>query len=157
RSPPESEGRVRLDTGVREGDEVSVFYDPMIAKLIVHGADRGEAARTMSGALADTAILGVKTNLAFLERVVVHPAFLSGDTDTGFIERHRGDLIPAGGDVPVEALVACAARVFFDEQDAIASAPPSPWNDTHGWRLNQSPVRKMELASGERRFTLEAE
>ena len=157
RAPPESEGRVRLDTGVREGDEVSVFYDPMIAKLIVHGADRGEAARTMGGALAETAILGVTTNLAFLERVVTHRACLAGDTDTGFIERHRADLLPAAGDVPLEALVAAAARIFFDEQNAIASAPPSPWNDTHGWRLNQPPVRKMELRAGDRSFVLEAE
>jgi 3-methylcrotonyl-CoA carboxylase alpha subunit len=74
---------VRLDTGVREGDEVSVFYDPMIAKLIVWGDDRAEAARRMQSALAQTALLGVKTNLAFLERVVRHPAFLAGDTDTG--------------------------------------------------------------------------
>src|SRR5262245_10469062 len=79
---------VRLDTGVREGDTVSVYYDPMIAKLIVWGDDRAEAARRMQGALAETQLLGVKTNLAFLERVVRHPAYLAGDTDTGFIARH---------------------------------------------------------------------
>src|SRR5687767_12498023 len=77
---PEGEEDVRLDTGVREGDEVSVFYDPMIAKLIVWGDDRPEAARRMQSALAETALLGVTTNLAFLERVVRHPAFLAGDT-----------------------------------------------------------------------------
>ena len=90
----DDEGDVRLDTGVREGDEVSVFYDPMIAKLVVWGDDRAEAARRMQSALAQTPILGVKTNLAFLERVVRHPAFLAGDTDTAFIERHRADLLP---------------------------------------------------------------
>jgi 3-methylcrotonyl-CoA carboxylase alpha subunit len=136
---------VRLDTGVREGDEVSVFYDPMIAKLIVWGDDRDEAARRMRSALGETAILGVVTNLAFLERVVKHPAFLAGDTDTAFIERHRAELLPEGAAVPVEALVAAAARVFRDEQEAIASAPASPWNDTRGWRLNQPSVRRMEL------------
>jgi 3-methylcrotonyl-CoA carboxylase alpha subunit len=147
RAPLEIDEVVRLDTGVREGDEVSVFYDPMIAKLIVWGDDRTEAARRMQSALAETAILGVKTNLAFLERVVKHPAFIAGDTDTGFIERHRADLIPAGAAVPAEALVAAAARVFRDEQDAIANAPPSPWNDTRGWRLNQPSLRRMELKS----------
>jgi len=147
REPVEVDEVVRLDTGVREGDAVSVFYDPMIAKLIVWGDDRNEAARRMGAALAETAILGVKTNLAFLERVVAHPAFLAGDTDTAFIVRHRADLIPAKGAIPTEALVAAAARVFLDEQEAIASAPSSPWSDTRGWRLNQPAVRRMELRS----------
>src|SRR5260221_3297100 len=119
----------------------------MIAKLVVWGADRDEAARRMQGALADTAILGVKTNLAFLERVVRHPAFLAGDTDTAFIERHRADLLPARREVPPEALVAAAARVFMDEQRAIAGAASSPWDDTRGWRLNQPSTRRMELRS----------
>ncbi len=145
RAPQEIDEVVRLDTGVRAGDEVSVFYDPMIAKLVVWGADRDEAARRMQGALADTAILGVKTNLAFLERVVRHPAFLAGDTDTAFIERHRADLLPARREVPPEALVAAAARVFMDEQRAIAGTASSPWDDTRGWRLNQPSTRRMEL------------
>jgi 3-methylcrotonyl-CoA carboxylase alpha subunit len=150
RAPPAADD-VRLDTGVREGDEVSVFYDPMIAKLITWGADRLEAARRMQTALSETAILGVKTNLAFLERVVAHPAFLAGNTDTGFIERHRADLLPAAHDIPIEALVSAAARVFLDEQQAVAAAPSSPWNDTGGWRLNQPAMRSMELrgADGE--------
>jgi 3-methylcrotonyl-CoA carboxylase alpha subunit len=145
RAPVEIDEVVRLDTGVREGDEVSVFYDPMIAKLIVWGDDRNEAARRMQSALGETAILGVKTNLAFLERVVKHPAFIAGETDTAFIERHRAALLPEGSAAPPEALVAAAARVFRDEQEAIASAPPSPWNDTRGWRLNQPSMRRMEL------------
>ena len=144
RAPPDADD-IRLDTGVREGDEVSVFYDPMIAKLITWGADRLEAARRMQTALSETAILGVKTNLAFLERVVAHPAFLAGNTDTGFIERHRADLLPAAHDIPIEALVSAAARVFLDEQQAVAAAPASPWNDTGGWRLNQPAMRSMEL------------
>jgi 3-methylcrotonyl-CoA carboxylase alpha subunit len=142
---PEGEEEVRMDTGVREGDEVSVFYDPMIAKLIVWGDDRAEAARRMQSALAATTLLGVTTNLAFLERVVRHPAFLAGETDTAFIERHRAELLPAGGEVPLEALVAAAASVFLDERRAAAAAPISPWNDTGGWRLNQPALRRMEF------------
>jgi 3-methylcrotonyl-CoA carboxylase alpha subunit len=145
RSPHEVDEIVRLDTGVREGDEVSVFYDPMIAKVVTWGADREEAARRMQEALAETAIQGVKTNLAFLERVVRHPAYLAGATDTGFIERHKADLVPASGDVPLEALVAAAARVFLDERAEHGSLPPSPWNDTGGWRLNQPALRRMEF------------
>jgi 3-methylcrotonyl-CoA carboxylase alpha subunit len=144
---PEGEEDIRLDTGVREGDEVSVYYDPMIAKLIVWGDDRNEAARRMQSALAHTVLMGVKTNLAFLERVVRHPAFLAGETDTGFIARHKAQLLPTDEAVPLEALVASAARVFLDERRAIADAPPSPWNDTGGWRLNQPALRRMELRS----------
>jgi 3-methylcrotonyl-CoA carboxylase alpha subunit len=110
----------------------------------------------MQSALAETAILGVKTNLAFLERVVKHPAFLAGETDTGFIERHRAELLPSGADVPLEALIAAAARVFLDERADAQAMPPSPWNDTGGWRLNQPALRRMEFEAGERRFTLDA-
>jgi 3-methylcrotonyl-CoA carboxylase alpha subunit len=99
----------------------------------------------MQSALAQTSLMGVKTNLAFLERVVRHPAFLAGDTDTGFIARHREALIPPPGDVPVEALVAAAARVFTDERNAMREAGPSPWNDTTGWRLNQPALRRMQF------------
>jgi 3-methylcrotonyl-CoA carboxylase alpha subunit len=144
--PEEIDQVVRLDTGVREGDEVSVFYDPMIAKLIVWGENRDEAARRMREALAETAILGVRNNVAFLERVVRHPAFLEGATDTAFIERHRAGLLPPPGDVPGEALAAAATQVFLDERDAVAaSLPTSPWNDNSGWRLNQPAYRTLEL------------
>jgi 3-methylcrotonyl-CoA carboxylase alpha subunit len=158
RSPHEVDEIVRLDTGVREGDVVSVFYDPMIAKLVVWGADRAESARRMHEALSETAILGVRNNLAFLERVVVHPRFLAGETDTGFIDRHRADLIPSPADVPLEALVAAAARVFLDERSGVRERPPSPWNDTGGWRLNQPAARRMEFrVSGDRVAQVDAE
>jgi 3-methylcrotonyl-CoA carboxylase alpha subunit len=142
RTPPEAPD-VRLDTGVREGDTVSVFYDSMIGKLVCWGDSREEAARRMQEALARTEILGVRTNLAFLERLVAHPAWRAGNTDTGFIEAHRGDLLPAAGEVPPEALVAAAARVHLDER--AASPGDSPWDHAGGWRLNQPAVREMEF------------
>ena len=154
RAPHEIDEVVRLDTGVRQGDEVSVFYDPMIAKLIVWGSDRPEAARRLEEALGETQILGVKTNLAFLERVVAHPAFLAGDTDTAFIERHKADLLPAARVVPLEALIAAAARAFMDERASLAAKPPSPWNDMHGWRLNQPASRRMELRTADGEVTV---
>src|SRR5258708_13501331 len=100
RAPAEIDEVVRLDTGVREGDAVSVFYDPMIAKLVVWGDDRNEAARRMQEALSETAILGVNTNLAFLERVVRHPAYLPGDTHPGFIARHPPPPFPPPSTLP---------------------------------------------------------
>jgi 3-methylcrotonyl-CoA carboxylase alpha subunit len=154
---PEASDEVRLDTGVREGDEVSVFYDPMIAKLIAWGSDRAESARRLQEALAQTALMGVKTNLAFLERVVRHPAFLRGETDTAFIERHRADLLGAAAP-PLEALAAACLKVFLDERQENAARPPSPWNDVTGWRLNQPSRREIELAlPGGDRVTIRAD
>jgi len=140
---PSAADDVRLDTGVREGDAISVHYDSMIGKLIARGRDRDEAARRLREALAHTEILGVRTNLAFLERLVQHPAFLAGATDTAFIETHREALLPAPGEVPLEALVAASARVHLDERQAALGA--SPWCDASGWRLNQPPTRTIEF------------
>ena len=93
RMPPES-SRVRVDTGVREGDEISPFYDPMLAKLIVWGEDRAAACAQMSSALGQCEVVGVATNIAFLERVVAHEAFANARLDTGLIEANRDALFP---------------------------------------------------------------
>src|SRR3546814_2640559 len=82
-------GEVRVDGGVRMGDAITPFYDPMIAKLIVHGADRDQARARMIQALAHTHAVGVQTNVAFLTRLMQDQAFASADLDTGLIERQR--------------------------------------------------------------------
>src|SRR5580704_13391964 len=84
----------RVDTGVRQGDTVTPFYDPLIAKIIAWGEDRAAAVGRLRRALAETAVLGVGTNLEFLARVAAHPEFESGAVDTGFIERNRASLMP---------------------------------------------------------------
>ena len=89
---PEGDG-VRVDTGVRAGDSVTPYYDPMVAKLIVHAADRPTAIARMLAALDATVVEGLATNLAFLRRVVDHPAFRAGRTLTGFIDTYKADLI----------------------------------------------------------------
>ena len=71
-----------------QGGEVTAAFDPMIAKLIVHGADRGQAIARADRALADTVLLGCKTNTAFLRRLIAHPAFVAGDVHTGFLDAH---------------------------------------------------------------------
>ncbi|MBL0140751.1 MAG: acetyl/propionyl/methylcrotonyl-CoA carboxylase subunit alpha [Betaproteobacteria bacterium] len=155
RTPPEAPD-VRLDTGIREGDAVSVFYDSMIGKLVSWGDNREEAARRLLSALAQTEILGVRTNLAFLERLVAHRAFLAGETDTAFIETHRADLLPPVGELPLEALVAGAARVHLDERAARTGT--SPWDDAGGWRLNQPAARTLEFRRADAEsVTVEAE
>ena len=90
--PPTGEG-VRLDTGVAEGDRITPFYDPMIAKLVAHGGDRAGAIDRMLTALGEFRIEGIVTNIDFLRRVVAHDAFRAGHTHTGFVDEHRSDLM----------------------------------------------------------------
>jgi acetyl/propionyl-CoA carboxylase alpha subunit len=92
---PDPGNGVRVDTGVREGDQVTVHYDPMIAKVICHGNDRAQAIDRSLEALRAVAVEGIRTNIAFLIRVLDHPAFAAGDIHTGFIEAHRSELITA--------------------------------------------------------------
>jgi acetyl/propionyl-CoA carboxylase alpha subunit len=80
--------RIRVDAGVEEGDDVGLAYDPMIAKLIAHGATRAEALRRLADALDDTEVEGVTTNLAFLRWLVTHPSLRAGDTTTAFLVEH---------------------------------------------------------------------
>ena len=137
----DEEGDVRLDTGVVTGDTISVYYDPMIAKLITWGADRHEAARRMQNALAETEVLGVKTNLGFLQQLVQHPAFLAGDTDTGFIVKHRETLMaPAALDNLT--LAAACARLLADESSCLDG---DPWSQNSGWRLSGQSSRLIEF------------
>jgi len=144
----EENGDVRLDTGVREGDEISVFYDPMIAKLIVWGEDRGEAIRRMQGALAETAVIGCKTNLGFLQRLLQHPAYAQGITATSFIADHQRDLLPTAEPVPQDVLDLAVAKIMVDEAEELAfrtNEANSPWNDLSGWRMNAEPRRAFVM------------
>jgi 3-methylcrotonyl-CoA carboxylase alpha subunit len=137
-----SEDIARVDTGVRQGDAVTPFYDPMIAKIIAWGEDRPAALDRFRRAIAETAVLGVPTNLGLLARVAAHPKFAAAAIDTGFIERHRDVLLPRGRRAPEMALAAAALAQLF-ELDAAAKAaaarsedPNSPWTSIDGWRLN---------------------
>ncbi len=133
---------VRLDTGVVSGDTISVFYDPMIAKLITWGENRDESTRRMQQALAETEVIGVKTNLAFLQTLVHHPAFIAGETDTGFIGKHKAALLHASA-VDDFSLAAASARVMLDEaDDADANSDnDDAWSSIIGWRLNHAATR----------------
>ncbi|HZD21566.1 MAG TPA: acetyl-CoA carboxylase biotin carboxylase subunit, partial [Burkholderiales bacterium] len=134
---------VRIDTGVREGDEISAWYDPLIAKLIVHAPDRVAALAQLAAALRETQIAGVTTNVEFLRRVCESAAFADADLDTGLIERHRAELFPPRGPVPAAALAAAALAELEHEQATAREAaarsgdPHSPWHDVDGWRLNE--------------------
>lgn len=77
---------IRVETGVRQGDAVSVYYDPMISKLVVHGRDRREALRILRNSLEQYQVVGPNTNIEFLTTVIQHPAFIAGEVETGFIQ-----------------------------------------------------------------------
>src|SRR5690348_23409 len=99
---PEGAG-VRVDSGIQTGDTVTPHYDPLLAKLSAHGADRAEALRRLEHALARTVLLGLRTNQDYLRRVLLHPAHLAGQISTAFVERHAADLL-APVDQPIADL-----------------------------------------------------
>ena len=124
---------VRVDSGVREGDAISPFYDPMIAKLIVWGADRTQALARLSQALGEFRIVGLATNIAFLKRLVEGEAFSNADLDTGLIERHGATLFPAPTAAPLGVLALAALALVEAGQAANES---DPWSRPNGWRMN---------------------
>ena len=139
---------VRVDGGVRAGDTISPFYDPMIAKLIVWGADRDQARARMARALAQTQVVGVHTNVAFLTRLMTDTAFASGDLDTGLIERQRATLLPTPAAARHEALALAVAAVLLREA-APQDQARDPWSHADGWRLNGVYQRDVTLMDQE--------
>jgi 3-methylcrotonyl-CoA carboxylase alpha subunit len=152
---PQTAPALRVDTGVREGDTVSMHYDPMIAKVIAWGEDRDTALRRLAAGLADYRIAGLATNRDFLMRILRHPAFVGGDFDTGFIDRHRAELIPSPEPAPRRALAAASLARLLDQADAARDAalrsgdPHSPWQDRDFWRLNGDTYQDMAWRDGD--------
>ncbi|MBP1317136.1 acetyl/propionyl/methylcrotonyl-CoA carboxylase subunit alpha [Herbaspirillum sp. 1130] len=134
---------VRIDAGVREGDAISPFYDPMIAKLIVWGADRDAALRNMARALAQYQVVGLATNIGFLQRLIVGEAFATADLDTGLIERHRDALFPVPTAPTADTLALATAALLQQEQRNQDSR--DPWARTSGWRLNTRLQRSLNF------------
>jgi len=152
---PTPSANVRVDTGVEEGDSITPYYDPMIAKLIVWDVDREAALRRMSQALADCQVVGVTTNAGFLRRLVNTDSFANAKLDTALIEREQaalnavGDSDDALWQLAAIAAVASTARAGSDARD-----PHSPWQAQDGWRLGASAPRVRALQQGERTHTL---
>ncbi|WP_288900969.1 acetyl/propionyl/methylcrotonyl-CoA carboxylase subunit alpha [uncultured Sneathiella sp.] len=143
RPPRESDG-VRIDTGVREGDTVTPFYDPMIAKLIVWDKTRDMALQKLSAALDEYQVAGVATNLAFLGNIATHPAFAAKDLDTGFIDRFKTDLVPEPLTPTDKDMAIAVAHLLLEREKAHKAArsatndPYSPWDDLTAWRPNDA-------------------
>jgi 3-methylcrotonyl-CoA carboxylase alpha subunit len=151
---PGEDAATRIDTGVHEGDEVSIFYDPMIAKLVVHGEDRAAAVSRLARALAEVRAVGVITNAPFLRAVAAHAAFAAGDLDTGFIERHKAELIPGAAPAPDDVLAFAALAVVLEQaggaetRAATSQDRYSPFNRSDGWRLNDDAHTVLRLDDG---------
>ena len=123
----------RVETGVREGDAVTPYYDPMIAKIVAWGPDRAAARTRLGRALAETGVLGVATNLGFLARVIADKDYAAAKLDTGFIERRKAALLPPPAPFPDRALAAAALYCL-----AGALVGGDPWGRRDGWRLNSA-------------------
>ena len=134
---------IRLDAGIAEGSVVPVQYDPLLAKVIVHGEQRDWARARMLDALRRYVVLGIETNLHLLQQVMRHPRFVDGDVDTGFLEDERAALQQPIDGIPLVAALAAAAAARMraaDERAVAGAAAPaaqsSPWTDLAGWRIN---------------------
>ena len=160
--PPES--GIRVDSGVRAGDEVSMYYDPMIAKVIAWGPDRDAAADLLSTALGATEVVGLTANAGFLRSLVDHPRFRAGDFHTRFIEERMDDFRSADAGECEDADLAVAVWAAASHDDACAwTQPPgadapalgsagadpwSPWNRRDHWRMNGAGERIVRVRPG---------
>ncbi|WP_428959911.1 acetyl/propionyl/methylcrotonyl-CoA carboxylase subunit alpha [Xanthomonas oryzae] len=151
---PVASAHVRIDAGVEQGDIISPYYDPMIAKLIVWETDRPAALARMRAALAQFHAVGVTTNSAFLSRLIATAAFASASLDTALIEREHAVLFPQARS-PDTAWWCLAAVLIADTLPAAVADPAdphSPWQQNDGWRIGARAVQRVILeANGERR------
>jgi 3-methylcrotonyl-CoA carboxylase alpha subunit len=128
---------VRIDSGVRGGDTISPFYDPMIAKLIVWAPDREQALARMTQALSEYQIVGLATNIAFLKRLIASKPFATADLDTGLIERNHATLFPPAAEVSTSVLALASASLVLSEKEKLKlERSGDPWADASGWRMN---------------------
>ena len=141
---------IRVDTGIRQGDAVSIHYDPMIAKIIAYGPDRDAALARLSRALAGTEIAGPATNLALLRGIAAQAEFRAGGVDTGFIGRHAYTLLAPPGPASREVLAAAVVE-WLEGHATIADTadPHSPWGAVSAWRINGDGYQDIHLVDGE--------
>ena len=159
---PLEDTHVRIDTGVREGDEVTMHYDPMIAKVIGWDRDRTSAIARLGQALEQTHVVGTTTNLDFLSAICGSAAFIEADLDTGFIEQNAKTLFPEAGAVDAATLALSALAELIWQGDAAARKgrvggdPYSPWQMNDGWRVNDRGHVELPFRDGEEEVTVVA-
>ena len=144
---------VRVDSGISQGDRISPFYDPMIAKLIVWGVDREQAIARMRQALLETHIIGLHTNVPFLYRLMINSSFVSADLDTGLIEKNQASLFPPAQKLSIKALGYAAASYLAKHglknsraAQNTATSYVDPWDSSDYWRSRQSAGTSITVA-----------
>jgi 3-methylcrotonyl-CoA carboxylase alpha subunit len=147
---PAAGAQLRIDSGVAEGDTVSIHYDPMIAKLIAHGATRDEALARLRTALAATLVRGPSSNIAFLLALLDHKVVREGRIDTGWLDRHLDQVLDDAA-APESAWIAAATRLLLDQESQASAAPAdphSPWARADAWRIGHHGKRLIRLQCG---------
>ncbi len=147
---------VRIDSGVRQGDAISPFYDPMIAKLIVWDSTREAALARMRLALSEYQVVGLASNIAFLQRLVQSKPFSGADLDTGLIERNQPELFPPAAPASLQVLALAAASLLESEQNGNPGGA-DPWAAASGWRMNATLSRKLDFADEQHAYPLAIE
>ena len=161
-TPTESK-HVRIDTGVRQGDEVSVYYDPMIAKLIVWDESREKALKRLSKALSEYRINGVTTNIDFLYNLSTSKPFIDEDIDTSFIEKNNELIFQNEPQILQNELSITALYLLLTIQNKAKEAAlksndkNSPWHNTNAWRLNEAHTYSFVLAHNETEYSVNIE
>lgn len=137
KTPQEVDCILRVETGVRQGDEVSVYYDPMIAKLVVWAEDRTAALRRLRKALGEYQVVGPSTNIEFLKALASHPEFIEGHVETGFIKKHYDELFPILGVESTSVVQAAMAIMMQEKREVIQRTDKSnPWSFLDDYRMN---------------------
>eukprot|EP01137_Pigoraptor_chileana_P009192 Opistho-2@57088 len=142
---------VRIETGVRQGDAVTVHYDPMIAKLVVWGPDRDSALLKLRNCLNQYEIVGLNTNIQFLSDLAGHHAFRAGDVETGFIARFNSELFPTRQPLSDSAIAQATLGLLLRENIHTTVQTPnnedtqSPWSRANSWRMNEHYSRRISL------------
>jgi 3-methylcrotonyl-CoA carboxylase alpha subunit len=157
---PTGEG-VRIDTGVESGGEVSPFYDPMIAKMIVHAPTREKALDNLATALDQSVVVGPRSNVGFLAALARAKDFRAGRFDTGFIDQHLSELLPPAGTLDKAAMALAAERLLLAEQARLApppesDEPSSPWDVADAFQLSGIRATRLLLSADGASFVADA-
>jgi len=152
REPQQIPGKVRVDTGVKEGDEISTYYDPMISKLIVHESSRAKAIEALDMALENYHVIGLPTNIKFLRRTLAVKDFQDGEFDTSFIEKHEAELLRASrkrslfrsGTIAIVKVFLATLRMRTRRNHYL-----DPWAQRDMFRMNHKSLRPVELVDEE--------
>ncbi len=154
----------RIETGVEQGEEISGFYDPMIAKIVVHASNREDAAQELSTACSSVYVWPVRTNAGFLSRAAAHPDFEVGEIETGFIDKHSEDLIP-NQRIDDATLRKAAYALMINSADPGQTEDlqtmrgswvfEKPWGGVIGFRLNAESRSTVDLDVDDQRRTVE--